>query len=238
MSTRVRAGRRTGRRAAGGRPVEEEIVRAAAVCFSGVGYHATRLETIAAKVGVSKVTLYRYVSSKEELLWRVFERTIDSFQGGLRAILDQKLPADETLRQVIRHQVRLLTSHQPFLTVFFSEEGGLPANLARRVSQIKRQYDRAIERVVRQGIRQRILPDTDPILLVFAILGACNWLYKWYRPDGRLTPDQIAEVFVALLEQGYLRRPRDGDAVAPALRSMERRLAALERRMRQPSPAP
>ena len=234
MSRPRDGGRRTGRKAVA-RLVEEEIVRAAAVCFGGVGYHATTLETIAARVGVSKVTLYRYVSSKEELLWRVFERTIEAFHGGLEAIVRQGLPPDETLRRIVHHQVRMLATHLPFLAVFFSEESGLPAQLAQRVARTKRQYDRTIEGVVRRGIRQGIVRDVRPILLVFAILGACNWLYKWYRPDGPLTPDRIADAFVALLERGYLSQPHGGDAVAPVLRAIERRLATLERLARPPA---
>jgi AcrR family transcriptional regulator len=228
MSRERGDGRQAGRKAVA-RLVEEEIVRAAAVCFGRVGYHATTLDTIAARVGVSKVTLYRYVSSKEELLWRVFERTIEAFHGGLEAIVRQGLPPDETLRRIVHHQVRMLTTHLPFLAVFFSEESGLPAQLAQRVARTKREYDRTIESVVRRGIRQGIVRDLNPIILVFTILGACNWLSKWYRPDGRLAPDRIADVFVTLLERGYLREPRGGEAAAPALRTIERRVAALER---------
>lgn len=233
MSRQRDGGRRPGRKAMA-RLVEEEIVRAAAVCFGGVGYHATTLDTIAARVGVSKVTLYRYVSSKEELLWRVFERTIEAFHGGLEAIVRQGLSPDETLRRIVHHQVRMLTTHLPFLAVFFSEESGLPAQLARRVARTKHQYDRTIEGVVRRGIRQGTFREVDPILVVFAILGACNWLYKWYRPDGRLTPDRIAEAFGALLERGYLGQPRGRDAMAPVLRAIEQRLASLEGLARPP----
>ncbi len=236
MSRQRTGGRRAGRKAVA-RLVEDEIVRAAAVCFGRVGYHATTLETIAARVGVSKVTLYRYVSSKEELLWRVFERTIEAFHGGLEAIVRQGLPPDETLRRIVRHQVRMLTTHLPFLAVFFSEESGLPAQLAQRVARTKREYDRTIEGVVRRGIRQGIVRDVNPILLVFAILGACNWLSKWYRPDGRLAPDRIADVFVTLLEEGYLKEPRAGGAAAPTLRAIEQRLATLER-LARPARAP
>src|SRR5574337_904895 len=117
--------------------LRDEITRVAAVCFGEMGYRATTLETIAARVGISKVTLYTYVSSKEELLWRVFERTIAAFRTGLRQITDQALPSDEKLRRIIRYQVSLLAGHQPFLTVFFGEEASLPAELVRRVAQEK-----------------------------------------------------------------------------------------------------
>lgn len=217
------------------RLLQDEIVRAAAVCFREHGYRPTTLDAIAARAGVSKVTLYKYVSSKEELLCQVFERTIESFRAGLRRIVEPDLPADEKLRRILRYQVELLASHLPFLTVFFSEEGGLPPEMARRVAREKREYDRAIERVIRAGIRQRHVRNLSPTLLVFALLGMCNWLHKWYRPEGGLAPGEIAAFFVDLAEHGYLRRGQEpsADSIARALRRVEERLARLERAARR-----
>ena len=211
--------------------LREEIVRAAAACFGEMGYRATTLDTIAARAGVSKVTLYTHVASKEDLLWAVFERTLASFRKGLAEIVMQEVPPDEKLRRILRHQVHLLTSNLPFLTVFFSEESGLPSHLGVRVAREKRDYDRAIERVVRQGIRDGLVRDLPPTLLVFALLGMAGWLYKWYRPEGSLGPDEISAFFVDLLERGYLRPAggRDDNQVARALQRLDKRLARLER---------
>jgi AcrR family transcriptional regulator len=214
------------------RVVGDEIVRVAAECFGEMGYRATTLDTIAARAGVSKVTLYTYVQSKEELLIRVFERTIATFRAGLAEIVRQPVPAAEKLRRILRYQVTLLASHLPFLTVFFSEEAGLPAPMARRVAREKRDYDLAIERVVREAQKQGACrSDLPPRLLVFALDGMCNWMHKWYRADGRLTPAEIADVFVALLEHGW-RVPEGGaDPVLAAVRRLEARIGGLERRL-------
>ncbi|MGH7321389.1 MAG: TetR/AcrR family transcriptional regulator, partial [Candidatus Rokuibacteriota bacterium] len=141
--------------------LHEEIIRVGALCFSAMGYRATTLNTIAAKVGISKVTLYKHVPSKEELLCRMFERTIRSFRSGLRQIVETPIPPDEKLRRIIRYQVTQVATQLPLLRVFFSEEGSLPAAMARRVAREKREYDRAVEGVVREGIaegRVRKLP--------------------------------------------------------------------------------
>ncbi len=168
------------------------------------------------------------MGSKEELLGHVFERTIESFRTGLRRIIAQDMPAQEKLLRIIRYQVTLLADHMPFLTVFFSEETGLPVELARRVAREKRDYDHAIEAVVREGIAEGRIRDVPPTLLVFALLGLCNWLYKWYRPDGRLTADQIADVFADLLERGYLQPSSAGESVGEGLRRIEGRFAKLQ----------
>jgi TetR/AcrR family transcriptional regulator, cholesterol catabolism regulator len=205
--------------------VLDEIVRAAATAFGEVGYRTATLEAIAERAGLSQVTLYRYVSSKEELLSLVVERIIDEFQGGLRRIIAERRPANQTLRRIIHYQVELLAEHLPFLTVFFSEESGLPAPMAARATRAKREYDQAIERVVREGVEAGLLRDLPPRLVVFGLLGMCNWLHKWYRPDGKRSAAEIAEVFVALLEHGYLAQPTAGDDV---LAGIDRRLGRLE----------
>ena len=213
--------------------VLDEIVRAAAAAFGEVGYRTATLDAIAERAGLSKVTLYRYVSSKEELLSLVVERTIATFRQGLRDIVEQRRPAEETLRRIVRFQVELLTENLAFLTVFFAEESGLPAPMAAQAARAKREYDRTIERVVREGIEAGRLRPLPPTLVVFGILGMCNWLHKWYKPQGALSPGQIADVFVDLLERGYLAEgpaaPGRGDA---ALARIEARLARVERAVR------
>ncbi|HXH83399.1 MAG TPA: TetR/AcrR family transcriptional regulator [Candidatus Tectomicrobia bacterium] len=212
--------------------VRDEIVRVAATCFGELGYRAATLETIAERLGLSKVTLYRYVASKEELLSLVFERTIAEFRQGLRQIVEQRLPADETLRRVVRYQVRLVAEHLPFLRVFFSEASGLPEPMAARTARARREYDATIERVVREGIAAGTVRDLPPTLVAFGLLGMCNWLHVWYRPDGPRTPDEIADVFVTLLERGYLAAPAAPQrADAAALARIEARLDRLERRL-------
>jgi TetR/AcrR family transcriptional regulator, cholesterol catabolism regulator len=217
--------------------VLDEIVRAAAAAFGEVGYRTATLDVIAVRAGLSKVTLYRYVSSKEELLSLVVERTIDRFQEGLRRIIAERRPADDTLRRIVHYQVTLLAEHLPFLTVFFSEESGLPAPMAARAARAKREYDQAIARVVREGVEAGLLRDLPPTLVVFGLLGMCNWLHKWYRPDGKRTPAEIADVFVALLERGYLAEPpAPGGGAGEALARIERRLARLEAALAAPRP--
>ena len=69
---------------------------------------------------------------------------------------------------------------------------------------------------------------------VFGLLGMCNWLHKWYRPDGKRSPAEIADVFVALLERGYLAEAGADRREADALARIERRLARLEAALAPP----
>jgi len=197
---------------------EESILQAAAACFGEQGYRATTLEMVAERLGISRVTLYRYCPSKEELLIRVFERSIAIFQRGVQQICAQDVPPEEKLRQIIRHQIRLMADHRNFLSVFFSEEGNLPAEMARRARTERREYDELIEGVIREGVEKERLAPLPPKLLSFALLGMCNWLYQWYQPAGPLSVDEVARIFIRLVEHGYLSH----DPQQEILRRLER----------------
>jgi len=59
--------------------------------------------------------------------------------------------------------------------------------------------------IIEEGIEKGVLKPVDARLQAYAILGMCNWLYKWYKPDKEVfSPGEIADYFIALLETGYL----------------------------------
>ena len=102
--------------------------------------------------------------------------------------------------------------------------------MAARAARARREYDRAIERAYRDGVDEGLFRDLPPTIVVFGILGMCNWLHEWYKPEGRSTPTEIADVFLDVLERGYLKSaatPR-GDRIVSALERIEARLAGLE----------
>ncbi len=185
--------------------VEEEILRVGTQCFSERGYQATTIEEIAARVEISRVTFYTYFKSKEELLQAIFHRGLQAYEQGLAATLQEDLPRREKLRRIMGLQIASLTTEQPAIRLFFSEEQHLPPQLARQVQEFHRRIDRLLEQETRTGIERGELIDVHPRLLMYAFMGMCNWVYRWYRPGGAITPDAIVDTFSRILESGCLR---------------------------------
>jgi hypothetical protein len=92
------------------------------------------------------------------------------------------------------------------LSVFFSEENQLPEKDYQKIREEKRKYNRILEEIIKDGISKGVFKKVDIKLQSYAILGMCNWIYKWHKSDQNMyTPDQIADYFIALLETGYLK---------------------------------
>jgi AcrR family transcriptional regulator len=215
--------------------LQAQILAAAADLFGQRGYRATTLHELARDVGVSKATLYGCFRSKEELLFAIFERTMTLYEGRLREIRRSGAPPAEQLRRVIRHHVQAVIAERSFLTVFFGEEANLPLRLRRAITRRKARYDRGVQTIVVQGIRQRVFAALPPRLTVFALLGMSNWVHKWYDPAGAWDADTVADAFVALAERGYVRSAaRRREELGARLARIERELRALGPLLRHP----
>src|SRR5204862_1288452 len=197
--SRVRA--RTSRRAL----VRTEILTTAAELFRARGYRATTLDELARRLGMSKATVYGYFRSKEDLLAAFFHRTMTLAEAGLAAIRASALSPADQLREVIRHHVRLVVAERAFLTVFFSEEGSLPSRLQKDIVRRKGRYDRTVRGIVERAARAGEIRAAEPRLLVLALLGMSNWVYRWYHSGrGRASDaDALAGAFNERIVRGF-----------------------------------
>jgi AcrR family transcriptional regulator len=218
--------------------VEEEILRVATECFTERGYQATTIEEIAVRVEISRVTFYTYFKSKEELLQAIFNRGLHDYEQGLAAILHEDLPRREKLRRIMALQIASLTTEQPAIRLFFAEEQHLPPQLAGQVQEFHRRIDRLLEQDTRSGIERGELIEVPPRLLMYAFMGMCNWVYRWYRPGGAITPDAIVNTFSRILESGCLRSETAMKAsIKPdeRLQRLEDDMVAMKNELRQVS---
>jgi AcrR family transcriptional regulator len=183
--------------------VRSQILTAAADLFHARGYRAATLDDLARTLRMSKATLYGYFRSKEEILAAIFHRTMTLFEEGIAAIRRGGGAPDEQIRRMIRHHVRAVVAERSFLSVFFGEEANLPPHLARRITARKAGYDRTVLAIVQAGRRTGVIRTTQPRLLVFALLGMSNWVYRWYDPRGTWDADTIADGLITLAERGY-----------------------------------
>jgi AcrR family transcriptional regulator len=186
--------------------IEEEILRIAADKFGKQGYQATTLDEIAAAAGISRGAFYLYFPSKEELLRRMYSQVIATSHAAIEQIVAEDLPVPEKLRRIIRHQVRYMATNVPLLQVFFTEIFSLRPEVGQWVRNANRAFSGMIQRVVNEGVQKGELIPVHPKRFTYALMGMCNWIYRWYRPGGEWTPDTVAEEFIQILESGYLPR--------------------------------
>jgi AcrR family transcriptional regulator len=193
------------------RSVREAALRV----FSARGYRAASMQHIAAEAGMGKASLYHYIGSKEEVLTELYEEVLRENVIAVRRIVNQQLTAIEALREVIADRVVYTCQNKALLSVFFEEEAELPPRLLARLIAVRHEYEDAVMSIVTRGQddREFALP-TSPRVYVSTILGAANWVYKWYDARGSLSPQELGERIADILLFGVAPRPPVATAAA------------------------
>ncbi|GMA49388.1 TetR family transcriptional regulator [Alicyclobacillus contaminans] len=181
---------------------KDQILAAARRLFSGKGYHGTTIREIADEAGILSGSLYAHIQTKEDLLFEIADEGAEAFLAAVTGVMRKPGNAVEKIQAGLRAHVRVVADHLEAAKVFFHEWEALSAE-RRAVIQHKRDvYESQWASLIAQGMAEGALRTDDPKFARLLLLSAANWVYQWYRPDGALTPEQIADRFLALLLHG------------------------------------
>jgi AcrR family transcriptional regulator len=184
----------------------DDILDAAAQVFSQKGYHAASMQDIAGAVNLRKGSLYHHVSSKQEILVDLLDRALDLLIERISRVLAQPLGPEEKLRQAMRVYLEIFAEHADLSAVLLLEHRSLEPALHSRHIPRRDRFEGMWRELIREGKQSGIFCSASPSLAARALLGVMNWTITWYRPDGKLTPAEIADQFADLLLSGLLTR--------------------------------
>jgi TetR/AcrR family transcriptional regulator len=178
-----------------------EILRAALRAFGAKGYHRTTLDDISERLGVRKTALYHYFPDKEAILYACHRQSLAEVRRHLREAGERYDTAADRLRHVIREHVRVMIDTLEGSTLAF-EVPALSPEHQRRVVAARDRYERALRAIITDGVRRGELRSVDPKVAVFVILGAINWIARWYRPEGLFDAAALGDEFADYLVAG------------------------------------
>jgi TetR/AcrR family transcriptional regulator, cholesterol catabolism regulator len=183
-----------------------EIIKAAARLFAEKGYRGVTLDELAEQIGITKPALYQYIHSKEEILQEICkECLVTGFENWKRVKWSGLTPRDK-LKSFIHGVVEGAAEGRDMMTVLFGDSNSLSPRVQGEVLTQRKAHDVELETLLREGVAAGQFEIRDIRLAAYAILGACLWVYQWYRPNGRLSPTEVAEGIIKLLEEGYLQK--------------------------------
>jgi len=178
----------------------ERVLKAAAHCFNQKGYSGTSLKDVAARLGLTDPALYYYVRSKEELVYLCYVRAAEV--GG--EAIELAVAAGGTGFNKVDNY---LTQHMKFMVgargplAIMSEIPSLKAAHRDEVLELSRKHSAAFEALIEEGINDGSIADCDVRMTGNAIMGAINWVPKWYHGDEAVAGQIVAE-FPRILGRG------------------------------------
>ncbi|CAN5256730.1 TetR/AcrR family transcriptional regulator [soil metagenome] len=190
---------------------KDAIYEAALDAFAEKGYAGASLRDIAHRVGVEVASLYNHIDSKESLLFRIIIGTSEELYDALLHVRDAGGDDPrETLLDVLRHYITFAAEHGRHNFVGTVELRALTGPHREEALKLRGNVEGIFRELVIACTAQGYLPaDTDPTVGAYQFIALATNVSSWFKPDGPLTADQVADFTVDLITNGLGPRHRD-----------------------------
>ena len=163
------------------------------------------MQDIADACGLTKAGLYHHVATKEALLLEIMAYGMDLFEEMVLARVEEIRDPLERLKKTMVFNIELVTQDSSKeVTIILHEHQTLTGEAQRKINGRKKRYVRFLEDAFKQGMASGQIRNVDPTLASFSFLGTVLWTYKWYRPDGRISPQQLSDGTIDLFFNGLV----------------------------------
>jgi AcrR family transcriptional regulator len=181
----------------------EDVLAVAAELFRTKGYAATTTRELAAGLGIEKGSLYYHIDSKEEVLYELIASTTNlNLERVEEAARQPGTPVERIRRTFAAHITGMHSDTNKNVTALLelrSVDGEQRAELI----AVRDRYERVFQDIIEEGQRDgQIRADIPAHLLKLALLSMANYTLIWYRPDGELPAEELAETFTEIFLQG------------------------------------
>lgn len=154
---------------------------------------ATSMRDIADKMGIEAASLYNHITSKEEILHDICFDHAQLFLRAIAEVNDIYFDAEKKLRMAIQNHVEILTANLTQSKVFLQEWKYLGDENRAEFIRLRDKYEKEFTVILQNGEDENLFKSVDKKFAVLSILSSLNWIVEWYKPDGEMTPTQIAE---------------------------------------------
>ncbi len=184
---------------------KEQILRAAARLFADRGYAATSVRDIASALDLQGGSLYSHMGGKEDLLWEIVDRAAGQFLGAAERAVAGPNTASDRLRRLVRAHVNLVASDLAAAACYLNEWKLLGTERRAALKAKRDQYEAHFRHVIEDGVASGEFSPTEPKFASLFLLGALNWAHQWFRTEGPLSPDEVADRMADMILRGVER---------------------------------
>ena len=184
--------------------VRDKILAAAVRLFAEYGYHAATMREIARIAGIQAASIYYHYPSKQALLVEIMESHMRQLNANLERIVSKHNPVQQCLYQAISNHIQLHTTYKSEFFIIDTEIRALEGENRGKILALRDHYEDLIQGLLREGMEQGVLRQTDVKISSYAIIAMCTEVAQWFRPAGRLSVQQVIEIYFQMVTEGLL----------------------------------
>ena len=183
------------------------ILAKARILFSQQGYQTTSMKDLAKACSCKSSNIYNYFASKETILYEILREEMEWLVSSIKDLEDSDTASSvEQLRLLINNHVKLTLGYRRASRLLFDEElrSLLPAHRKEIIAR-RDDYDRILYKIITRGIKAGDFSKVDAQIISYCIPSMIVRSRVWFRPRGRLSAKEIADIIFEFALNGLKR---------------------------------
>ena len=168
------------------------VIRTAGQLFAERGAHRTSMTDIAERLNITKPALYHYFKSKNEILFECYKMGAELTENALNQVEHQCPNGLEKVRAYIQVYIEVLTEEMGANVILFDDRD-LDEEQRQEIKEMRRKIQNRLKNYIQEGINDGSVKNCDITLIANTIAGAITGISYWYKPEGKLSSQEIAE---------------------------------------------
>lgn len=187
--------------------MKDKILQTSLTLFDQKGYRETSIQDIVDSLGVTKGTFYYYYSSKEELLKAICLAYIENLvQHQEEIIYDPAKTNTEKLHDIIYMLIDRIERERNEARIFFREIRNIKEEHIEEIKQMRDRFRLNYQKILGDGMKNGEFKENVHLnLITLGILGITNWGYYWYNPEGEVSVEELAKLYLDVILNGIKR---------------------------------
>jgi AcrR family transcriptional regulator len=186
------------------RSMRECILDAAVQLFAEYGYHAAPLRDIARIAGIQAASIYHHYPSKQALLVEIMETYMQLLNNSTERIIREYTDPLQQFHEIIANHIRMHTTYKAEFFILDTEIRSLEEESRTYILSLRHKYETLLQEILHDGMERGIFHRCDVKITSYAIIAMCTQVAAWFRPDGRLSVQQVITIYRQLITEGLL----------------------------------
>ena len=185
---------------------QEIILRSVANVLRNSRLSSLTVQDVADELGMTKGNLYYYFKDKQDILYQCHMRSMAISLRALEEATANGRTPSESLRILLTGHIRGILN-DGFGSILQTDLENFRVDQRKTYIKKRDELERGVRSMIEDGVRAGEFECANVKLAGFAILGSINWIPKWYRSTGPLSPDTIVDEMVNYFLRGLQKRP-------------------------------
>ncbi|MFD1039833.1 TetR family transcriptional regulator [Virgibacillus byunsanensis] len=174
---------------------KQQILFSAIGIVNKKGYAGATMEDIAAELLMTKGSLYYYFKNKSDLMYQCHNFVLSQASEDLERILNGEGSTKEILFKMVATHIDYAIEEKETFNLIMEPKRFFNEEQLKLVLELRKRYEGLFDQIISRGIQERIFSTEEPTIARMIILGAMNWIQQWYKPKGRLSKEELVEIY-------------------------------------------